>query len=153
MKFWNSLPDESVVGEFRCKRNREDSIDVGIHKIILAPTQIGERRFYLSVEERSALTTLNKTRLMLWGFNADVRRALGRWVIIAGGVFAAILTSVLGHGMNIFRRKTIFQTFNSCVIWLSDSYQFIRTKHPTPIAFLSPCVAKMSMLYLCGFLK
>ena len=34
-----SLPDESV--DFAA----EDSIDVGIHKIILAPTQIGERRF------------------------------------------------------------------------------------------------------------
>ena len=29
----------------------QDLIDVAIHEIILAPTQIGERRFYLSVGE------------------------------------------------------------------------------------------------------
>ena len=39
------------VGEFRSRRNREDSIDVGVHKITLVPTQIGKRRFYLSVED------------------------------------------------------------------------------------------------------
>ena len=39
------------VGEFRSRRNRADSIDVGVHKIALLPTRIGKRCFNLSVED------------------------------------------------------------------------------------------------------